>query len=148
MWIADGRGVEVARCAIKGLSRVYRTSLAFTVFAIALRAQPEQTAPPAGFSLEDRWANYIERTYSWKRIGMVGAESAFDQTFQASKCGRPPNCFAHHFGGSLAQRTARTTIEFGAGALLKEDLRRTPSGLSGFRQRLTWAVTHAALAKG
>jgi len=126
---------------------VYRTGLAFTVLAIALSAQPAQPAP-AGFSLEDRWTNYLERTYSWKRIGMVGAESAFDQTFQLNKCGRPPYCFPHHFGGSLARRTARTTIEFGAGALLKEDLRRTPSGLSGFRERLMWALTHSALAKG
>jgi len=95
-----------------------------------------------------RWDNYVQRTYNWKRTGMVALETAFEQTFQPNKCGRPPYCFPHEFGGALFRRTARTTIELGAGALLHEDIRRQPSGLKGFVPRVKYALIHAPLAKG
>jgi len=99
-------------------------------------------------SLHERWDSYVNKTYNWKKIGVVTAETMFGQTFQLSKCGRPPYCFPQELGGALTRRTARTTIEFGVGALLHEDLRRRPSGLHGFRQRFTYAFLHAPLAIG
>ena len=105
-------------------------------------------AQDAPLDWNERWQNYVERTYSWKRIGMVAAETAFDQSFQLNKCGRPPYCFPSDFGAAMARRTARTTIELGMGALLHEDIRRRPSNLTGFRSRLTYALTHASLARG
>jgi hypothetical protein len=99
-------------------------------------------------SLHERWDSYVNKTYGWKKIGIVTAETMFGQTFQLSKCGRPPYCFPHELGGALTRRTTRTTIEFGVGALLHEDLRRRPSGLHGFRQRFTYAFLHAPLAIG
>lgn len=121
------------------------------VFACGvLQAQTAAPVPqdPDPQSLQERWDGYLNRTYNWKKIGFVTAETMFDQTFQLSKCGRPPYCFPHEIGGALARRTTRTTIEFGMGALLHEDLRRRPSGLHGFRQRLTYALLHAPLAIG
>jgi hypothetical protein len=109
------------------------------------RSEKEKFDPQ---DLRERWDSYIQRTYGWKRIGVVAAETAFGQTFQLNKCGRPPYCFPHEIGGALTRRTARTTIEFGLGALLHEDLRRRPSNLRGFRERLTWALLHAPLAIG
>ena len=106
-----------------------------------------QTLMPEQFDWNTRWNNYVARTYDWKLIGAVAAETAFDQAFQLNKCGRPPYCFPHEFGGSLTRLTARNTIELGVGALLHEDLRRRPSGLSGFRQRLSYALLHVPLAK-
>src|SRR5258708_3017835 len=79
---------------------------------------------------------------------MVAAETAFDQSFQQNKCGRPPYCFPHEIEGALARRTARTTVELGAGALLREDIRRRPSGLTGIRPRVVYALLHAPLARG
>lgn len=119
--------------------------LRFGWFAVAFTAVHAQGS---GFAdMQDRWREYVHRTYDWKLVGAVAAESAFDQTLQLNKCGRPPYCFPHHIGNALARRTARTTIELGAGALLKEDLRRTPSGLTGVRQRIRFAVSHAPLAR-
>jgi hypothetical protein len=109
---------------------------------------PAQSQTTGALDWNTRWDNYLERTYSWKRIGIVAAETAFDQTFQLRKCGRPPYCFPHDFGGALARRTTRTTIELAAGALLHEDIRRRPSNLPGFRQRVVYALIHAPLAKG
>ena len=86
------------------------------------------------------------RPINWKRISRVAAETAFEQTFQLRKCGRPPYCFPHEIGGALMRRTARTTMELAAGALLHEDLRRRPSNLSGFGQRFAYALLHAPLA--
>jgi hypothetical protein len=124
---------------------VHRLIVLFTVVCAGLSAQ----TPDPGFGdFQERWDNYVDRTFSWKRIGMVAAETAFDQTFQVNKCGRPPFCFPHQFGRALARRSARTTIELAAGAILREDVRRRPSGLSGFRPRLWFALKQAALTKG
>jgi hypothetical protein len=106
-----------------------------------------QSTDTGSLGWNQRWDNYIERTYNWKRVGIVAVETAFDQTFQLNKCRRPPYCFPHEFSGALARRTARTTIELGAGALLREDIRRSPSNLTGFRQRLRFALIHAPMAK-
>ena len=108
------------------------------VFACGvLNAQSVIPDPPDPQDLQERWDSYLQKTYSWKRIGVVTAETMFEQTFQLDKCVRPPYCFPQKLGGALSRRTARTTIEFGMGALLHEDLRRRPSGLPGFRQRLS-----------
>jgi len=109
------------------------------------RAQSVASDPQ---DLHARWASYVERTYGWKRISQVVAETTFDQTFQLNKCGRSPYCLPHEIEGALARRTARTTIELGFGALLHEDLRRRPSGLTGFRHRMSYALLHAPLATG
>jgi hypothetical protein len=106
-----------------------------------------QTSNVSSFDWNTRWKNYVD-TYDWKRVGGVAAETAFNQTFQFKKCGRPPYCFPQDFGGSLARRTARNSIELGVGALLHQDLRRRPSGLTGFRKRAVYAFIHAPLARG
>ena len=122
---------------------MHRLALCFLLTACGLRAQ----TTPAALDWDARWDNYMQ-TYDWKKIGAVAAENAFDQTFQLKKCGRPPYCFPHDFGGSIVRRTARNTIELGVGALLHEDLRRRPSGLTGFGRRVSYALLHAPLARG
>jgi hypothetical protein len=113
----------------------------------AASQNPDQQNPDPQ-NLQERWDSYLEKTFSLKRIASVTAETAFEQTFQLRKCGRPPYCFPHEIGGALTRRTARTTMELAAGALLHEDLRRRPSNLPGFRQRLSYALLHAPLAIG
>jgi len=122
---------------------------------VLLQAQDVLTGPSAVDAptldpqdLHERWDSYVQKTFSWKKITSVAAETAFEQTFQLRKCGRPPYCFPHEIGGALTRRTARTTMELGAGALLHEDLRRRPSNLTGFRQRVAYALLHAPLAIG
>lgn len=95
-----------------------------------------------------RWDSYLEKTYSWKKVGVVAAEATFDQMFDLKKCGRPPYCFHHGIERSLARRTARTTVELAVGGLLHEDIRRRPSELPGFRKRVAYALLHAPLARG
>jgi len=108
-----------------------------------LRAQPISDASE---DLKARWDAYVQRTYSWKRIGILTAETAFDRTFQLRKCGRFPFCFPHDIGGALTRRTAGTSIEFGVSALLQEDMRRRPSNLTGLPRRAAYALLHAPLA--
>ena len=119
-------------------------SIGWMVLIAAAQLSAQTDSP----SWSERWDQYVERTYSWKRIGEVAAETAFDQSFQLRKCGRPPYCFPRDFGGALAMRTTRTTIELGVGALLHEDVRRSPSNQLGFRRRFVYAVVHASLANG
>lgn len=119
--------------------------VALMLTTMTVCAQDASTTP---LEWQDRWDSYVDKTFGWKRISRVAAESIFEQSFSFSKCGRPPYCFPHHVGGALARRTARSTMELGAGALLREDIRRRPSGLTGYRERALWALTHAALAKG
>ena len=119
--------------------------------AVSPAADPQsrgpQTADPQPLDWRERWDNYVDRTYNWRKITLVAAESAFDQTFNLRKCGRPPYCFPHHIGGSLVRRTTRTSIELVAGELFREDIRRRPSGLTGFRRRAVYALLHAPLAR-
>jgi hypothetical protein len=121
---------------------LYREIVVFLLAGCGLYAQ----SAAATLGWQDRWDQYLDRTYSWKRIGLVTAETAFNDAFRFDKCGRPPYCFPHHLGGALVRRTTRTSIEFAASGLLGEDLRRRPSGLTGFRPRLWYALTHAMLA--
>ncbi len=101
---------------------------------------------------QERWDTYVERTFDWQRISLIAAGTAVDsvieETFEIGKCGRPPYCYPHDFGGAIFRRTARSSMELGAGALLHEDIRRRPSNLTGFRPRLKYALVHAALARG
>jgi hypothetical protein len=120
-------------------------SLTLSTFACGLLSAQSVTSDSQ--DLHERWDSYLQ-TYGWKRITAVAAETAFNQTFQLKQCGRPPYCLPHQIGGALVRRTARTTIELGAGALLHEDLRRRPSGLPGFRRRFVYAFLHAPLATG
>ncbi len=124
---------------------MYRLGVGLLLAVTALSAQT-----PASGSLEwqDRWDSYVQRTYSWQRVGMLGVETAFDQMFNLEKCGRPPYCFPHSFGRAMASRVASTSLELGAGALFREDIRRRPSGLTGIRKRAIFALIHAPLARG
>lgn len=124
---------------------MHRLCVFLMVWGSVLLAQAPDGDP---FVWQQRWDSYVERTFNWKRITGIAAETAFEQTFQLNKCGRPPYCFPHQFGGALARRTTRTTLELGVGALLHEDIRRRPSGLTTFRERALFAIKHAALAKG
>ena len=49
-----------------------------------LQAQSPLSDPQ---DLRERWNSYLQGTYSWKRIGLVTAETAFDQTFRFDRCG-------------------------------------------------------------
>jgi hypothetical protein len=130
---------------IRNGEEVHRLLAVAAFSAPLLSAQTEAVGFPA---FQDRWNYYIERTYSWQKVASSAAESVFEQTFRLDKCGRPPYCIPRNFGGAMIRRTTRTTIELGAGALLHEDLRRRPSGLTGVRRRISFALTHAALAQG
>ncbi len=107
-----------------------------------------QTAFVDPLGWQGRWDSYLDKTYNWKKIGVVAAESTFDQMFDLKKCGRPPYCFHRGIESSLARRTARTTVELAVGGLLHEDIRRRPSELSGTRRRIAYALIHAPLARG
>jgi hypothetical protein len=106
-----------------------------------------QSADGGFANWRERWDNYVERTYDWKLMTAVAAESAIDQSLQLSKCWRPPYCVPHHIGHALIRRTTRNTLELAAGELLGEDIRRRPSGLTGLRRRAVFALLHAPLAR-
>jgi hypothetical protein len=142
---AGTRGTLPIQKLYKEVVRVARIFLSLPFAALCLGAQ---TTGQQAFEWQERWDNYLERTYSWKRISAIGVETAFGQTFQLNRCGRPPYCFPHEFGAALVRRTARNSMELGAGALLREDIRRKPSGLTGVWRRVWFAVEHAPLARG
>src|SRR6266498_2600093 len=116
-----------------------------TLFGAGVCAQTVDS----GFSdWQERWDHYVERTYSWKNMGLLAADSLANQTLRLEKCTRKPYCLPHNVGGAFARRITRTSIELGAGALLREDIRRRPSGLTGFMPRAHFALTHALVARG
>jgi len=128
--------------------RLRPSAFRFVLFVLILGKLTAQTTLLDPLGWQGRWDSYLEKTYSWKRIGIVVAETSFDQMFSLHHCGRPPYCFHQGIEQALARRTTRTTIELAVGGLLHEDIRRQPSGLPGLRQRITYALIHAPLAKG
>jgi hypothetical protein len=118
--------------------------VAAAVLALSpLQAEEQQPA----FGWEQRWRYYLHRTYSFERVALLGVDTAIEHAMGPRGCGRHPRCYPDRYGYAFARRIARTSIEFGAGGLLDEDTRRSPSGLSGLRNRITYAVKHAYLAR-
>lgn len=100
--------------------------------------------PP--FTLEDRWNHYLRRTYSWQRMSLLAADITLDMSLSPGECGRSANCFNDRFAGAFFRRSTRTSIEFVAGALLNEDIRRRRSNRHGFGPRLKYSLSHAFAA--
>lgn len=98
------------------------------------------------FTWEDRWKYYIHRTYSPERMSLLAVDTALDHA--VSSGGLHPVNYADRYAGAFATRIARTTIELGVGGWLHEDARRRASGLTSFRRRLSWALTHSMTARG
>jgi hypothetical protein len=107
--------------------------------------QAEERSP--AFDWDERWRYYLHRTYSFERIALLAADTAVEHAMGPRDCGRHPKCYPDHYGYAFARRIARTSIEFGVGGWLGEDIRRTPSGRSGLRGRVAYAMSHAYLAR-
>jgi hypothetical protein len=123
-------------------SRVSWMAVSLLVFT-PLQAEEKQPA----FGWDERWRYYVQRTYSFERIALLAADTAVEHAIGPGACGRHPKCYPDHYGYAFARRIARTSIELGAGALLGEDTRRSPSGRARLRDRITYAVSHAYLAR-
>jgi len=99
------------------------------------------------FNWDQRWQYYKYRTYSPERMMMLALDTSFDHAMSSDQ-DRSLRSFPEHYGAAFARRIARTSVEFGLGGLLKEDIRRRPSNKQGFANRAVWALTHSWMATG
>ncbi len=100
-----------------------------------------QTQP--SFTLGERWSHYLYRTYSWQRMGLLGVDVMADTAITRPQCDTgKADCFADRYAGAFFRRATRTSLEFVAGEVLQEDIRRRPSGRSGLGPRLKFALAH------
>src|SRR3954454_11210394 len=113
-------------------------------------APPQGTPPPPPphpFSNPQRIQYFIQRTFSWQKMTMLGAESAFDHaTGGAAKWGGGPFGIASRYGDTFGKRLTRNSIELGLGVALHEDPRYKLSHQAGIVKRLRYATRHALLA--
>jgi hypothetical protein len=129
------------RCDILFLS----TLLIPLATAQSLLPAPDTSSTPApqpSFTLQERWDHYVYRTYSWQRLALLGVDVSTDMAFSKPKHGRTAGVFADRYTGGFLRRTTRTSIEYGAGILLHEDVRRRESGRTGLAPRLKYALAH------
>jgi hypothetical protein len=111
-------------------------------------AQPQPDPAAAEFSINDRWQYYVQRTYSWERLALLGADASFDHMFrQPWQWRRTSRGFLYRYGSGFGRRTVRNSIELGAGIVLREDTRFQPSGEQAIPKRLQFAATNALLAR-
>ena len=104
-------------------------------------------APPSAtprYEWKDRWSYYLHRTYSWQRMSLLAADTAFDHLMgEPGEWARDPECYAWRYGSAFGHRVVRNTIELGAGAALGEDARFRLSQAAGFRARVRYAAIQA-----
>jgi len=103
--------------------------------------------PVPEFTWDQRWHWYLYRTYSVERMSLLALDTGFEHLTTPERT-RDLRSYPETYGFALARRISRTTVEFGLGGLLGEDIRRRPSNKTGFVKRATWALTHSYLATG
>ena len=113
---------------------------------IAAAGLSAQVAPAtvAPFDWEQRWQYYLQRTYSWQRMGLLAVDTAFDHMTTSSRAwDRSPQSYAYRYGATFGSRILRNSVELGAGALLGEDTRFRPSRAETFGGRVRYATLQA-----
>ncbi len=111
----------------------------------------QHTSPPVSggpeFGWSERFGYYLQRTYSWQRMGLLVIDTSFDHLLREPKYwARGPNDFSCRYAAGFGKRIARNSVELLAGAALHEDARFKPSGEQGFGRRVRYALKHALLA--
>ncbi|HWB96755.1 MAG TPA: hypothetical protein VG672_08640 [Bryobacteraceae bacterium] len=95
----------------------------------------------------ERWGHYLYRTYSWQRMSLLGADSLVDHVLlDPAAFDRGPGGYWCRYSSGFGRRIVRNSIEFGAGFVLREDLRYRRSPDRGILARLRMATTSAVLA--
>jgi len=108
-------------------------------------ADPASPKNPS-FTLQERWDHYVYRTYSWQRLTLLGLDTAVDMAISKPHNGRTFDAFGDRYTGGLIARSTRTTTEFLAGAVLREDIRRRSSTETAFGKRIKHALIHSFVA--
>jgi hypothetical protein len=114
------------------------------VFGLFCQISTGQNLP--SFDMAERWEHYLRRTYSWQRMGLLGADVGVDMVLSRPADGRSVHCYNDRYLGAFFRRSSRTTVELVAGAALHEDIRRRESGRKGFFPRLSYALSHTFTA--
>lgn len=96
--------------------------------------------------LGDRFQAYLRRTYSWQRMSMLALDTGIDSVLGDTAWGRGFDGFGCRYAHRFGRRVVGNSIEFAAGALLREDLRYRSSLDTAKRARVQHAVKSAFLA--
>lgn len=106
-----------------------------------------QQAPAPNMSWDERLGYFTQRTFAWQRLGLMAGDTAFEHLLgEPREWGRDPHTFANRYSARFGKRLVRNSIELGAGALFREDIRYQPSGMTGFGRRLRFALLQSVLA--
>ncbi len=120
---------------------------AFCIWVLAPLYGQHAASGGSEFGWNERFAHYVQRTYSWQRMGMLAVDTGFDHLLREPKYwARGPNDFGFRYGSGFGKRVVRNSVELLAGAALDEDARFKPSGERDFGKRLKYAFKHAMLA--
>ena len=118
------------------------------LLAAGVLAASAQTRDAEPFTASARWAHYLHRTYSPMRMGMLGADAAFDHAFHDPSCwDSGASSYGRRYARAFERRVIRNSAELGGGLLTGEDLRYRISGSSSFAGRIWSAVTGSVTAR-
>src|SRR5689334_23165045 len=85
-------------------------------------------AQQQSFDWNQRWENYVHRTYSWQRLSLLAVDTGIDHLMREPReWGCHPHTFAFRYASGVGKRVVRNTIELGVGQALGEDIRFRPS---------------------
>jgi hypothetical protein len=116
-----------------------RTQIRLLFLLVSLSAAVTAVAAeePDPFTLPDRFAHYLHRTYSWQRMAWLGVDAGFDNV----TCGAPAvDELFRGYGDGFGRRIVANSTEFAVGAVLHEDTRYKRLGTGTFSRRLRYAT--------
>lgn len=96
----------------------------------------------------ERWERYINRTYgpeAWVRCGFVAALKQWRD--EPPEWGQGMAGYGRRLGSNMGRHAARSTIEFGFGALIGEDPRYERCRCEGFFPRIAHATARTFVAR-
>ena len=105
-------------------------------------------APAQAITPAQRWARYLQRTYSAPRLGLLAVDIAVDQALREPACwDRGATSYGRRYMRALDRRVIRNSAELAAGLLTGEDLRYIRSSSVRPPARAWHAVRRAFIAR-
>jgi hypothetical protein len=138
--------IAIVLCGLPVAAQDIASTFSAISVSVALAVSHQPANQP--FTVEQRWAYYLHRTYSPHRLGLLALETGIDHALRQPACwDRGASSYVTRYSRALDRRMIRNTAELGAGLLTGLDIRYRPLGSGPVRTRIWNAARGAFVAR-